>query len=366
MQQIALTIKPTMNCNMRCKHCFNGDAWKTSDTLSVDLAKRFVEIAAKDYRLIKVTFHGGEPTLAGYDFYSKFYAFEKELNQQYGIEFNNLFTTNGMALTEDLMDLLIANDTLINVSFDGPFNDVLRQNTEFVYKNIEKLKSKKARMRIFCTVSSTALGHLKEIYEWFNGKSLDFKILPIEPRGYARENSQYLVSSDKFSLELAELYDYWLKDNNCKIRIYTFEEFIKLKRHIQFKPFWFSREIALNPDGKIYPFGRPNDVNFCLGSVLEVNSLLECFESSEYERMIKILKQHHENFCVNCPSKGVCNGVILCMSYMYDSDIAMLKRSCQSADDIFQYILDVNEKFFEKFDRCDMENYNPMIETLLL
>ena len=355
-----------MNCNMRCKHCFNGDAWETSDTLSVDLAKRFVDIAAKDYRLIKITFHGGEPTLAGYDFYSKFYGFEKELNRQRGIEFNNLFTTNGMTLTEDLMDLLIANDTLINVSFDGPFNDVLRQNTDFVYKNIEKLRSKKARMRIFCTVSFVALGHLKEIYNWFNENLLDFKILPIEPRGYARKNSQYLLSSDKFSAELAELYDYWLKDKTCRVRIYTFEEFIKLKRHIQFKPFWFSREIALNPDGKIYPFGRPNDVNFCLGSVSEVNSLHDCFESSEYERMTEILKQHHRIFCENCPSSGVCNGVVLCMSYMYESDAEMLRTACQKANDIFQHILSINEGFFKNFDRFDIENYNPMIKNLLL
>ena len=366
IQQIALTIKPTMNCNMKCKHCFNGDAWKLSDVLSVDLAKRFVEIAVKDYQLIKVTFHGGEPTLVGDDFYRKFFDFERKLIQQYGVKFNNLFTTNGVALTENLIDLLIANDTLINISFDGPFNDILRQNTEIVYENIEKVKSKKGRMRIFCTVSSIALGKLKEIYKWFSEKSLDFKILPIEPRGYAKKNSQYLMLSDRFSSELAELYNYWLKDTDCKIRIYTFEEFIKLKRHVQFKPFWFNREIALNPDGKIYPFGRPNDINFCLGSVTEVNSIVDCFKSDEYERMFKILRKYHKNFCANCPSKGVCNGVVLCMSYMYESDNEMLKDGCQKANNIFQHILDVNDKFFKNFDVRDIANCNPMIKDLIL
>lgn len=361
LQQIALTIKPTMNCNMRCKHCFNGDTWKSSGMLSSDLATRFIEIASRDYQLLKITFHGGEPTLAGYDFYRKFYDFENELSRQRNTKFSNLFTTNGLALTEDLMDLLIANDTLINISFDGPFNEVLRQRTENVYRHIEKLKDKRARMRIFCTVSSVALGHLREIYVWFNNRSLDFKLFPIDPRGYAKENPQYLMSPKEFASEVADLYNYWLRDKHCRIRVYTFEEFVKLNRNVQFKSFWFNKEIALNPDGKIYPFGRPNDVNFCLGSVLETNSLLDCFRSCEYERMIKNLKDYHKNFCTSCRSKGVCNGVILCMSYMYESEIELLKHGCQRADHIFQRILEINESVFSS-NNPYAEIVNPMIQ----
>ena len=62
-----------------------------------------------------------------------------------------------------------------------------------------------------------------------------------------------------------KLYKKWLYDKECNVKFYTFEEFLELEPNSRFKPHWFYRKLALNPDGKIYPFGRPNDVNFCLG-----------------------------------------------------------------------------------------------------
>ena len=124
--QIALTIKPTMNCNMKCRHCFNGSELNSSGFIDISLVKRFIKITIKEYDNVKVTFHGGEPSLAGYDFYREFYNFENLLTKKYGISFSNLFTTNGKSLSEDLMDLLIKNNVLINVSFDGPYNNILR------------------------------------------------------------------------------------------------------------------------------------------------------------------------------------------------------------------------------------------------
>ena len=35
VHEIALTIKPTMKCNMKCRHCFNGDSLNGSEMLPV-------------------------------------------------------------------------------------------------------------------------------------------------------------------------------------------------------------------------------------------------------------------------------------------------------------------------------------------
>lgn len=154
-----------------------------------------------------------------------------------------------------------------------------------------------------------------------------------------------------------------MNDEFCRIRFYTFEEFIKLRREIQFKPFWFNREIALNPNGKIYPFGRPNDVNFCIGSAENLKSVRECFDAPEYARMLDILKSFHKKICVACRIKKVCNGVIICMAYMYGNELEMLQHSCRQADSIFQHILQANEEFFQSFDAA--KNYNPKIKKFL-
>ena len=361
IHEIALTIKPTMNCNMKCKHCFNGDSLNSSEMLSINAAYSFIEAACKEYQDIKVTFHGGEPTLAGYDFYNDIFSYEKKMINQYGVKFSNNFTTNAILLSDELMDLLIENNTLINISFDGPYNDILRKGSETVYERICRVKEKGGRVRAFCTIAKGSYEHLLEIYKWFNERKIDFKILPIEPRGYAAIDRQYLMDVDKFMKVLAESYRYWIKDKQCKIRFYTFEEFASLRRSTQFKPFWFRREIALNPDGKIYPFGRPNDIQYCLGEARPSMKLSACFDSVPYKRMLHTLHNYRKEFCEECTASSVCNGVCICMSYMYVQEKKLLEYSCNHSRHIFENILEINDQIQLDFNNNRDEIYADQI-----
>ena len=141
-RDMSVTIKPTLACNMRCKHCFNGDLAKDNSMVSVESVCRFLELVAKEYDDIGLTFHGGEPTLAGYDFYEKVLEHISKLQEKYGALFHINLTTNGLLLTNKLMDLLISHNVRFNVSFDGPCNDILRQHTEKIYNNLLLLKKK--------------------------------------------------------------------------------------------------------------------------------------------------------------------------------------------------------------------------------
>lgn len=362
VHEIALTIKPTMNCNMRCRHCFNGDALNESGLLDVEKACWFIESACKEYQDVKITFHGGEPTLAGIDYYKKIYAFQDKMKERYKVEFSNNFTTNAVLLNDELMDLLIHYNALINISFDGPYNDFLRGNSELVYKRICSVKEKGGQVRVFCTISRGSYKHLLEVYKWFNERNIDFKILPIEPRGYAAVDRELLMDTDDFIKVLTDTYRYWIKDQFCRIRFYTFEEFAALRRDTQFKPFWFRREIALNPDGKIYPFGRPNDIHFCLGEPSANFSLKECFSAPEYSRMLQILDDYRKKYCTDCGSNHVCNGVCICMSYMYVQDLELLRYSCNQSNKIFSSILAVNDEIIQDIKEGRTEKYTCIVQ----
>lgn len=356
-QKIALTIKPTMRCNMRCRHCFNGDDLNGGGIVDINEVFSFLTVAAKEYKIVKVTFHGGEPTLAGFDFYKKVFEYEYVLKEKYGTQFDNFFTTNGLLLDDRLSNLLIENNAMINISFDGPYNHILRSNSETVLNNMLMLKRKSARMRAFCTVCNPSYIHLSETYNWFKSQMIDFKILPIEPRGFAKENTSYLMKPYDFVEKLGEVYREWLVDKDCQIRFYTFEEFIHLRPNVQFKDFWFNREIALNPDGRIYPFGRPNDVNYCLGTPSSISSLTECFESGEYLRLKSEIKECWNVFCNNCDSAHICRGVLLCMSYVYGNDTSCLKASCNMSNLIFKKILSINSEVQRDIDNGSLDKY---------
>lgn len=365
MKEIAITIKPTLACNMHCKHCFNGANMNNEQCLDIETALKLVDIASAEYETVKVTFHGGELSMMGYDFYSEFYASQQEIRKERGTIFSNYFTTNGLLLNKSFVQLLKANNVMINISFDGPFNDVLRYNTDEVYQNILLVKSLGARMRVFCTLTSESIRHLIDIYEWFNSRLIDFKIAPLEPWGYATEHLELLIRPDEYISKIMDAYKYWAQDKKCKIRFNTFEEFINLKRTQQFKPFWFNREIALNPDGCLYPFGRPNDANYCLGTPYSIRCLSSAFASAQYNTLLENLSKSRQKRCVHCPSVNVCNGVIENMTYMYVSDENLVDERCKIANELFQNAIAINESIRTDLERGAGEQYNPIVRKYL-
>lgn len=362
MSEIAITVKPTLSCNMRCHHCFNGEKLNGSSIIDVKKVKLLFEKASKEYDTIKVTFHGGEPTLAGIAFYRDIFNCQHVLQKEHGVKFRNFFTTNGLLLDEEFVDLLIENDVLINVSYDGPYNYVLRQRGDKVLENIKLIQKKHGRIRCFCTLSKESYEHLQEIYEWFIENDLDFKTLPIEKVGYAKDNNELIMNPNDLARKFVEVYKYWIYDKSSTVRYFTFEEFSSLRRNMQFKHYWFNRKIALNPDGNIYPFGRPNDVNYCLGSPEQIEKIEDCFTSPQYIKLRNILKGFYENRCQACTSLGVCNGVAICMSYMYEDSDSILIYSCNQSDIIFQNILAVNDRIIEDFKNGNTEKYSDYIK----
>ena len=365
-EEIAITIKPTMSCNMRCRHCFNADLREKRDNLPLSTAIRFLELAADFSHDVKVTFHGGEPSLMGASYYRKLFQNEQRLNAEKGVAFANGFTTNALLLKDELLEVLLENDARLKISFDGPFNDDLREKTETVVKNISVARERGAKIIILCTLARRASNNLLDLYKWFNEWGLDVKLLPIEPRGFALFNNELLLQEDEFANSLKNAYDYWLHDRNCQISCTTFEDLAMIKSTQQYKPFWFRREIALNPDGHIHPFGRPNDIRYNLGRPEEINSLEDCFQSNVYKDMMTFLKKKRADFCASCPSHGSCNGVCLFMGYMYTDNEEMLRRSCNISRKIFNVALKSNEVAYSEWLNGKQDLLNPHAIKVLL
>lgn len=346
---------------MRCMHCFNADFFSRSDILDVDQACIFMEKACQEYKKVKVIFHGGEPTLAGYDFFFYFYKKQKEFTIKYGTEINNVITTNGLLLTDPFLDLLNENDVLINISFDGPFNSVLRQETSKVQDIVFKIRDRGGRYRCFCTLSKASTPYLEDIYRWFKTNHLNFKTLPVEKRGYAN-NNDIIMSPIVLASQFEKIYRLWIIDKECDISYSTLESFTRLRRDTQHKDFWFGRKISLNADGMIYPFGRPNDINFCLGKPTEIKLLSDCFKTQNYKRCISILQSIREKRCSSCFSNVTCGGININIAYLYVDDMELIDYSCYQASLIDKFILRVNDEIIDDFKKGNYSQYNEYIQ----
>mgnify|MGYP003835707369 CR=1 FL=1 len=119
----ALCLHAAHDCNLRCRYCFasQGDYTTGRRLMPVETAK-----AALDYlnthsgtrRNVEVDFFGGEPLL-NLDMMKETVAYGRELTERGGKEFHFTVTTNGIGLTDAVIDFFNAEMDNVVISIDG-------------------------------------------------------------------------------------------------------------------------------------------------------------------------------------------------------------------------------------------------------
>ncbi len=349
MRKISLTIKPTNGCNMKCKHCYHAEEGFDSKILNIDSVYKFLSLAAKQYENINVLIHGGEPTLCGIKYIRSIFEYEKKLQENSSVSFKNTIQTNGLLLNDEWINLFMENRVNVGISFDGPHNDVLREKTDTVLSVIKRCKEKGLRIGVLCVESSQSINNLIQTYEWFNYQGISYKILPIFRCGNAKTEEEFLMDAEQYVSALMRLYEYWLQDEKCKIRVNTLEEFTRLfdsQYCMQFGASCIYHRLALNADGNIYPCGRPYDEIFLLGNIDKVDKIDRLFESEGYQKLVAIVNKRKENCQKECEFYSVCKGGCISNSIIDGSMSQINGESCLQTHLIFQNVKDINEKFF--------------------
>ena len=126
MPPINILIKPASSaCNMACAYCFYRDVAENREQafegmLSLAQMERVIA-AGMEYaeHICSFAFQGGEPTLAGLDFYRGVVELQKKYARS-GVEIRNAIQTNGYLIDEEWAAFLAENRFLVGLSLDGP------------------------------------------------------------------------------------------------------------------------------------------------------------------------------------------------------------------------------------------------------
>lgn len=244
MPPVQLLIKPSSgNCNLRCRYCFYCDemakretanyGFMTEETLEV-LVKKSLEFAEGSCGF---AFQGGEPTLAGLDFYRKLLWFQEKYNTK-GVAIQNSFQTNGFRLGQEWADFLAENHFLVGVSLDGIVHthDAYRLdaagNGTFaeVMKTLELFEEKHVEYNILTVVNRRTAAKIARIYSFYakhNWKYLQF-IACLDPLGEPQGMREYSLTPEAYGDFLVELFNLWYLDWQKGIQpsIRTFENYI--------------------------------------------------------------------------------------------------------------------------------------------
>ncbi|MFA5443523.1 MAG: anaerobic sulfatase maturase [Bacteroidales bacterium] len=244
---VGVMIKPVgALCNLDCTYCYYLDKKKlyTGDIarMDIELLEKFTEqYITANLRADEISFcwHGGEPLLAGLDFFKKAVSLQKKYNP--GKQISNSLQTNGTIINQDWVEFFRENNFLVGVSIDGPqaIHDSYRQSkrgqgtfTE-VLKGIEMMYKGGVQYNTLTTVNNVNQDHGREIYLFLKSiGSYHMQFLPvleyiksgIVPPGTPGSHvAPWSVSSQKYGEFLCDIFDLW-SNGDVGIRFIPFFE----------------------------------------------------------------------------------------------------------------------------------------------
>lgn len=167
-------------CDIHCDYCFylekralfeRKERWQMRDEVLEAYIHQYIE--AQPTPVVEFTWHGGEPTLIGLDFFRKVVALQTPYHSTK--EIRNSFQTNAMRLDDNWCAFFKEHDFLIGVSLDGPtdIHDLHRKDRrgagtfDRVLHGVRLLQKHGVTFNALACVSREAAYHPLDIYRFF-------------------------------------------------------------------------------------------------------------------------------------------------------------------------------------------------------
>lgn len=332
MPAVHLLIKPASGmCNMRCEYCFYHDITEKREQSSYGFMSeetlRHVVSRAFDYAEgnCSIAFQGGEPTLAGLDFFRKAVELEKEYETKYRqkhLQISNAIQTNGFGLTEEWARFFAENHFLVGISVDGTIHthDACRRDSSgngtflSVMHTISLFNACHVDYNILTVVNRKTASSIRKIYAYY--KKMGFlyqQYIPcLDPFDAPSGSLPYSLTPVQYGNFLCELFDLWYDDfvHGRTVYIRQFENYVSilLKGHAESCDMngFCSIQNVVEADGEVYPCDFWVLDAYKLGNLNQVS-----FKEIEKRRQeIQFLERSHvvHETCKSCPYGYICRG----------------------------------------------------------
>ena len=336
MKQVSLLIKPASSlCNMHCSYCFYEDVSQHRECASMGVMKEatmkvLIEKAiALDVDHIHFCFQGGEPTVAGIDYFYRFIDIVEHLHPKQKISY--AMQTNGLSLNEAWIALFAKYHFLVGVSLDGFMEnhnkvrkDRLNQGTfKTIMRHIKDLEKAHIEYNILTVLTHDLAKQPQRLFKFFVDHSLNYiQLIPCLPtlEGHERMD-RYCLTPQDFSKFYKTFFDMWyqayLKGHYLSVTL--FDNLIPMyahrlpqqcgmlgKCHMQF---------VIEGNGNIYPCDFFVLDEYCCGNIHDV-SLQDVIQHEAAQKFLQESKKLCKE-CETCPFFGMCHGNCKRLSVCY-------------------------------------------------
>ena len=296
-----ILLKPVSDgCNLHCTYCYEGPVGvrQPLSRMSKESLERIIDEACNQgANRIGFSFHGGEPLLAGLDFFIHAMNIQEKYKPK-GIVIENTVQTNGTLIDDSWIEFFEQHNFTVGISFDGikSIHDKHRifgnkkGSYDKVLNAIKKIQKTKIPLGIISVITNEHAGYAKEHFDTFSGLNfLDFAVTP--SFGLVGDTDVGSVDSGIFSEYVIELFEVWINSGRGDIKIRIIQDAIKgfLGENLTICSLagTCSKIIAIEPNGDVKSCTRScGDAEKVFGNI-ESNTLKDIVGGNVYENFIK-------------------------------------------------------------------------------
>jgi uncharacterized protein len=326
--EFQIFIKPVGSaCNLNCRYCYylskrdlypGTSHFLMPDDVLREYIRQHIDASAED--IISFSWHGGEPLLAGIDFYRKALEFQSAFKPA-GKTIMNGIQTNGTLINTEWAGFLAREKFSVGISLDGPeeFHNANRlRGSKGTFRKVvdgyELLRQHGITAEILCVVNSQNVKYPVSVYSFFKELKPEYiTFIPlVEPdSSSANRVSVDTVPSEEFGIFLSKIFDDWVENDIGKIKIQIFEEALRTAFGQEHTLCIFKKECGAVPviehNGDFFSCDHFVNERHLQGNIM-TGQITDFLCSTNQVTFGKSKLSILPKYCLECEVRSMCNG----------------------------------------------------------
>ncbi len=309
-EQRQILLIPSSACQAACSYCFGPNRGAIMAPGTFQAALGWIESITRNQSSVEITFHGGEPLLAGIDWYRLALP---RMRERFGGRLALTLQSNLWAMDDRFAALLGDFHIAVGTSLDGPeaLNDAQRGADYFrrTMEGIAAARRKAVPVGVICTFTRWSAPRFREVCDFFARQDLPFGIHAVVGASAGDQGSA--LSPHDQEILFADLFLHYL-ENLGRMEIPTFDAMARSVGAGTGALCTFTDclggYLAVSADGGIYPCnrfaGRPG---WRMADVRDNPSLAELRRTAPWRRLERHARRT-VRACGACAHLPYCRG----------------------------------------------------------
>jgi uncharacterized protein len=315
-------------CNLDCHYCYylkkeelypKGSNFRLSDETLERYIIQHIEATPKE--IVSFSWHGGEPTLLGVDFFRKAVELQKK-HLPADKKIINGIQTNGTTLDEEWCEFFAKETFYVGLSLDGPqdLHDHYRvtKGQKPTHKQVvhafQLLRRHKVHVDLLCVVHDINVKHPIAVYRYLKeigGQYLQFLPLVEKPEKPGDPAGSRSVPAAAYGEFLSAIFDEWVRHDIGKVFIQLFDEsvrpFLGMEHALCIYRETCGDVPVIEHNGDFYSCDHYVEPEYKIGNIYE-QTLASMIDHPSQHEFGRKKWTSLPRYCMECEVRSMCNG----------------------------------------------------------